>query len=55
MEQQSEQICEQQKEAWNKFSPGWKKWDKLFMDFLRPIGVEIIQMINPKKMLFSGI
>lgn len=49
MEQQLELIREQQKESWNKFSPGWKKWDELFMDFLKPMGNEIIRMIHPKK------
>ena len=49
MEQQLEQIREQQKESWNKFSPGWKKWDELFMDFLKPMGNEIIRMIHSKK------
>lgn len=48
MEQHLEQIREQQKETWNKFSPGWKKWDSLFMDFLRPMGNEIIQQLNLK-------
>jgi len=48
MEQQLEQIREQQRESWNKFSPGWKKWDELFMDFLKPMGTEIIRLINPK-------
>ena len=48
MEQLLEQIRDQQKESWNKFSPGWKKWDKLFMDFLKPMGDEIIQILNPK-------
>lgn len=48
MEQQLEQIREQQKESWNKFSPGWKKWDTLMMDFLKPMGDEIIQSLNPK-------
>ncbi len=49
MEQHLEQIREQQKEAWNKFSPGWKKWDDLFMDFLKPMGDEIIQRLNLKE------
>ena len=49
MEQQLELIRDQQKESWNKFSPGWKKWDELFMDFLKPMGNEIIRMIHPKK------
>ncbi len=48
MEQQLEEIREQQKASWNKFSPGWKKWDEITMDFLRPMGDEIIRLINPK-------
>jgi len=48
MEQQSEQIREQQKASWNKFSYGWKKWDDLNMVFLKPMGDEIIHLINPK-------
>jgi ubiquinone/menaquinone biosynthesis C-methylase UbiE len=47
MEDRSEHIREQQKEAWNKFSPGWKKWDELNMDFLKPMGDEIINVILP--------
>jgi ubiquinone/menaquinone biosynthesis C-methylase UbiE len=46
MEQQLQQIREQQRESWNKFSPGWKKWDELFMDFLKPMGDEIIQQLG---------
>jgi ubiquinone/menaquinone biosynthesis C-methylase UbiE len=48
MKQQLEQIREQQREAWNRFSPGWKKWDELFMDFLKPMGNEIIRFLDPK-------
>lgn len=48
MEQQLEQIRNQQKESWNKFSPGWKKWDDLMMAFLKPMGDEIIHLIQPK-------
>jgi ubiquinone/menaquinone biosynthesis C-methylase UbiE len=44
-----EVIRDQQRESWNKFSPGWKKWDKLFMDFLDPMGNEIIRLISPKE------
>jgi ubiquinone/menaquinone biosynthesis C-methylase UbiE len=47
--QQLVEIREQQRESWNKFSPGWKKWDNMFMDFLRPMGDEIVRRINPKK------
>jgi ubiquinone/menaquinone biosynthesis C-methylase UbiE len=48
MESQLIQIREQQKEIWNRFSPGWKKWDDLTMDFLKPMGDEIIHLIKPK-------
>jgi ubiquinone/menaquinone biosynthesis C-methylase UbiE len=49
MEQQLEQISCQQKESCNKFSFGWKKWDELFMDFLKPMGDEIINLLDPKE------
>ncbi|WP_162128429.1 class I SAM-dependent methyltransferase [Flavobacterium phycosphaerae] len=48
MEQQLEEIRDQQKASWDKFSPGWKKWDELMMDFLKPMGDEIIQLLQPK-------
>jgi ubiquinone/menaquinone biosynthesis C-methylase UbiE len=48
MEQHLEQIRDQQKETWNKFSPGWKKWDGLAMQFLKPMGDQIIDFIKPK-------
>lgn len=48
MEKQFEEIKEQQKASWNKSSPGWKKWDDLTMDFLKPFGNEIIQQLNLK-------
>lgn len=43
-----EQIREQQRDSWNKFSPGWKKWDGMTMDFLKPMGDEIIRTLNLK-------
>lgn len=48
MELLLEQIREQQEESWNKFSSGWEKWDDLVMDFLKPVGNEIIRMLDPK-------
>ncbi|MBB2148580.1 class I SAM-dependent methyltransferase [Pedobacter gandavensis] len=48
MEQELEVIRDQQKELWNKFSPGWKKWDELMMDFLKPMGDEIVRVLNLK-------
>lgn len=48
MEQALQEIREQQKATWDKFSPGWKKWDDLTMNFLKPVGDEIIRLLNPK-------
>jgi ubiquinone/menaquinone biosynthesis C-methylase UbiE len=49
MEPQLEQIREQQKEIWNKFSPGWRKWDVFTMEFLKPMGDEIIRSLKLKE------
>lgn len=49
MQQELEQIREQQKESWNKFSPGWKKWDEMTMAFLKPMGDEIIRSLELKE------
>jgi ubiquinone/menaquinone biosynthesis C-methylase UbiE len=46
MEAPLAEIREQQRASWNKFSPGWKKWDTLMMNFMRPIGDEIIQQLR---------
>jgi len=48
MEEQRKMIREQQRTSWNKFSPGLKKWDQLFMDFLKPMGDELIERLDPK-------
>ncbi len=48
MEQQLKDIRQAQQASWNKFSSGWKKWDDLTMDFLKPMGDEIIRMLAPK-------
>jgi ubiquinone/menaquinone biosynthesis C-methylase UbiE len=49
MLQQLEEIREQQKESWNKFSPGWEKWDNIFMSFLEPMGDEMIRQLHLKE------
>ncbi|MEI9912966.1 MAG: methyltransferase domain-containing protein [Bacteroidota bacterium] len=46
MNQQQLDIREQQKTSWDKFSPGWKKWDDFTMRFLKPMGDEIIAMLK---------
>ncbi len=49
METQFADIREQQKEIWNKFSPGWKKWDDFTMNFLKPMGDAIIVELDIKE------
>ena len=49
METQQEQVREQQKQLWNKVSPGWKKWDQFIMEFLRPMGDAIIERLELKE------
>jgi ubiquinone/menaquinone biosynthesis C-methylase UbiE len=41
-----EQIREQQKNTWNTFSPGWRKWDDFTMAWLSPLGEEIISSLK---------
>ncbi|WP_400191563.1 class I SAM-dependent methyltransferase [Hymenobacter sp. B81] len=48
MNTQLEEIREQQKATWNKFSAGWRKWDDFTMDWLRPMGEEIIRSLHVK-------
>ncbi|MHA4811166.1 class I SAM-dependent methyltransferase [Flavitalea flava] len=49
MESQLEQIRENQKTTWNKFSPGWRKWDVFNMEFLRPMGQTMIELLRVKE------
>ncbi len=46
METALEQIREQQKQIWDTFSPGWKKWDTWTMNFLRPMGEAIVEALH---------
>ena len=48
MDTQQIEIREQQKASWDKFSPGWKKWDGFTMKFLKPMGDQIIKMLQVK-------
>ena len=49
MELRLEKIREVQKEAWNKSSAGWKKWDDVMMEFLKPMSDEMIRMLHLKE------
>ncbi len=48
MNEQLQSIRNNQKETWNKFSGGWKKWDAFNMSFLKPMGDAIIKALEIK-------
>lgn len=43
MEPQLIQIRDQQRQTWDAFSTGWKKWDELVLAWLSPVGEQLIQ------------
>jgi len=49
MEAHLEQIRDKQKDSWDHFSGGWRKWDELNMQFLKYWGDEIIRLIAPRE------
>jgi ubiquinone/menaquinone biosynthesis C-methylase UbiE len=42
MSTQLEQIRDQQRATWDKFSDGWKKWDDLVLSWLAPVGSALL-------------
>lgn len=48
MDQKFQEIRENQKSSWNKFSPGWKKWQVEIHDHMKPAADEIINLIKPE-------
>lgn len=38
-----DQIRDQQQATWDKFSDGWKKWDALVLNWLAPVGAEMVE------------
>lgn len=43
------QITEQQRQTWNKFSGGWEKWDRWVLNWLEPIGTKLINETELKQ------
>ena len=41
-----DQIRDQQRETWDRFSAGWKKWDAMVLDWLAPFGEAMIRHAN---------
>ena len=43
------EIREQQRQTWNKFSSGWRKWDNHVLSWLKPVGDELIKSVSLKE------
>lgn len=41
-----EQIRDQQRETWDRFSAGWKKWDAMVLGWIAPFGEAMIRHAN---------
>jgi ubiquinone/menaquinone biosynthesis C-methylase UbiE len=41
-----DQIRDQQRETWDKFSAGWKKWDAMVLGWIAPFGEAMIRYAN---------
>lgn len=39
-----DQMRDQQRETWDRFSAGWKKWDALVLGWLAPFGEAMIRL-----------
>lgn len=49
MKSKLDEIREKQRELWERFSPGWGKWDQVTLPMLSPIGDRMIEVIGIKE------
>ena len=42
----AEDVREQQRETWDRFSGGWEKWDELVLGMIRPVGDEMLDLLG---------
>ena len=50
----ADEIREQQRQTWDRFPPGWMKWDALVMEMLAPVGAEIIHALRITEQSHAG-
>lgn len=43
----ADEVREQQRQAWDRFAPGWGKWDHLVVPMLEPISMAMLDLIGP--------
>src|SRR5262245_34798771 len=41
----ADEIRDQQRQTWDRFAPGWMKWDALVMKMLAPVGAQMIHAL----------
>lgn len=46
MSMKLDEIRDQQRDTWDRFSAGWKKWDSLVLSWLAPFGAAMIRQAN---------
>ncbi|WP_431322827.1 class I SAM-dependent methyltransferase [Rhizobium sp. YTU87027] len=44
-----DEIRDQQRDTWDRFSTGWKKWDELVLGWLAPFGDAMLRLANLRK------
>ena len=42
-------IRDQQRETWDRFSAGWRKWDGMVLGWLAPFGEAMIRQVDPQE------
>lgn len=43
---QADEVREQQRQTWDRFSRGWEKWDHLVLPMLEPVGAEMLRLLQ---------
>lgn len=43
---EADEVREQQRETWDRFSRGWEKWDRVVLPMLEPVGDEMISLLG---------
>ena len=45
----AEEVREQQRQTWDRFSRGWEKWDDLVLGMIQPIGDEMLDLLGVRE------
>ena len=45
----AEEVREQQRQTWDRFSRGWEKWDDLVLGMIQPVGDEMLDLLGVRE------